>query len=143
MPFADDPASQLANMERMRQEMTAADNQLDRAAEQSGGTVNDLGWRELSELTELPNKAQAYLLQASPGGFSIPYQQGDALHMIWVEARELPAELDYESVQAQVRKDYFERFERKLFQQAVSQRLSAANFVFSAENVRDRLLPAR
>ena len=141
LPFADDPASQLETMEQLREQMERSETTLSKAAEQYGGMVDDLDWRELGELGDLPKKAQSYLLQAAVGGYSVPYQQDDALHMIWVEAQQAPDQLDYETVQEQVREDYFDRFERRLFQDAVTQRLAAAHFVFSTENVRQVLLP--
>ncbi len=141
LPFDKNPVAQLAAMDRMRIELEQGDYPLPSAAERLGGTIDDLGWREFTELADLPGKARSYLLQATPGGYSIPYQQDDSLHMIWVEAQGAPQQLDYQSVLERVREDYIERFERRLYQDAVKQRLSAAKFDFYAENVRDLLLP--
>lgn len=141
LPFDHDPAAQLETLERLSEQIASGTDSLSQAAARLGGEVEDLGWREYSELDHLPAKARSYLLQATPDGYSVPYQHDDALHMIWVEAQELPIQLSYEEVREQVREDYFERFERRLYQDAVKQSLNAAKFVFYADNVRELLLP--
>ena len=141
LPFDTDPVAQMAAMEFKRTEMEQGDYALPSAVESLGGSIEDLGWRELAELTDLPKKAQSYLLQAATGGYSIPYQQDETLHMLWVEDRQVPVALDYESVRERVREDYYARFERRLYLDAVENRLTTAHFVFSDENVRRWLLP--
>ena len=141
LPLDHDPAAQLQMLERLGEQTATGTDSLSRAAEWSGGQVEDLGWREYSELDDLPGKARRYLLQATPGAYSIPYQHDDALHMMWVEAQQSPIQFAYEEVAERVREDYFERFERRLYQEAVKQRLIAAKFVFYADNVHELLLP--
>jgi len=143
LPFDDNPAKQLASMELLRIEMEQGEQTLTSAAEDLGGTVEDLGWREFTELTDLPQKARGYLLQATTGGYSVPYQQSDSIHMIWIESRQEPTALEYDSVRERVREDYYARFERKLYLEAVEQRLSAAKFTFSDDNVSRWLLPGQ
>jgi len=143
LPFDDNPAKQLASMELLRIEMEQGEQTLTSAAEDLGGTVEDLGWREFTELTDLPQKARGYLLQATAGGYSVPYQQSDSIHMIWIESRQEPTALEYDSVRERVREDYYARFERKLYLEAVEQRLGAAKFTFSDDNVSRWLLPGQ
>ena len=141
LPFNDYPSKQLVSMELLRIEIEQGEQTLASAAEILGGSVEDLGWREFTDLNELPQKARSYLLQAETGGYSIPYQQDETIHMIWLEGRQEPEALDYEAVRERVRDDYYSRFERKLYLEAVEKRLAAANFVFSDDNVRRWLLP--
>ena len=140
LPFDKNPAVQLAAMERMRIELEQGDYPLPSAAERLGGSLDDLGWREFPELDDLPGKARSYLLQAVPGGYSVPYQQDESLHMIWVEAQQPPHTLAYSSIMERVREDYFNRFERRLYQDAKEKKLAAVNFAFYSENVRKLLL---
>ena len=141
LPFDNNPSKQLVAMELLRIEIEQGEQTLASAAEELGGSVEDLGWREFTELSDLPQKARSYLLQATTGGYSIPYQQDDTIHMIWLENRQEPGALEYDSVKERVREDYYTRFERRLYLEAVEQRLDAANFVFSADNVGRWLLP--
>ncbi len=141
LPFDHDPSAQLAAMETLRAAMTRGEHDLGSAVQKLGGTVENPGWQDFADLTDLPAKARSYLLQAPAGGYSIPYQQNDTLHMIWVEARQSPSALPYQQVTEQVREDYFSRFERRLYQDAVNRRLAAADFTFHTDNVRRLLLP--
>lgn len=141
LPFDDNPSRQLASMELLRIEIEQGEQTLASAALGLGGSVEDLGWREFTELSDLPQKARNYLLQAKTGGYSIPYQQDETIHMIWLENRLEPEALEYDAVKERVREDYYTRFERKLYLEAVEQRLAAANFVFSDDNVKRWLLP--
>ena len=141
LPFDQDPTAQIANLEALRNQAPTGNDSLKLVAERMGGSIEDLGWRELSELEDIPKKAKSYLLQTPAGGYSVPYQQDDALHMIWVEAQQSPEKMTYVDVADRVREDYYERFERRLYQEAVKQRLIESNFVFYADNVREVLSP--
>lgn len=143
LPFDDNPARQSASMELLRVEMEQGEQTLASAAADLGGNVEEFGWREFTELNDLPQKARSYLLQATTGGYSVPYQQDDAIHMIWLENRNEPEVLEYDSVRERVREDYYARFERKLYLEAVERRLGAAKFVFSDDNVSRWLLSTR
>ena len=111
------------------------------------GVFRDLGWVAFDSLAEVvPDKALKYLLQVdkqadgvSTSGFSVPYQQDRALHLLWLEERQEPQPLAYEEVEAQVRADYLLRFQQELSAQVIRTRLEAAEFVFE-EAVMRRLL---
>lgn len=143
VPFGADPPAQLVRMEELRRALAAGGTDLESARRELGGTVRDLGLRDLRELREeIPEKARDYLLQAEAGGYSVPFQQDDALHLLWVEERREPEPLGYEEVRERVRDDYFSRFERQLYRQAVDERLAAAGFLFHEDTVRRSLAPA-
>lgn len=141
LPLDRDPAAQLAAMERARDRLQHGEEDLASAAARLGGAINDLGWRAFDELDEFPGKARDYLIQAPPGGYSIPYQQEDALHLAWVEDLEVPVPLEYDDVRERVREDYLQRFEQILFREAVDRRLTAAGFTFFSDHVRRHLAP--
>lgn len=141
LPFADDPPEQLRQMEELQRQLVAGTIDLQDAADVLGGTIRDLGWLTYDQLTsELPNKAQEYLLAGSDS-YSVPFQQDDALHVILIEDRREPGPVEYEEVAAQVRADYLERFERQLFEDAAERRLEPANFTFREKLLRDLLAP--
>jgi hypothetical protein len=104
-----------------------------------GGEIDDLGWRDFDELHELPGKARQYLLQAEAGGFSVPFQQDEALHLIYVVERQEPRPLEYDEAAQTVRADYLERYSQQLFAEVVAGRLEGAGFVFYEEHLRGLL----
>ena len=140
LPFGADPPAQLARMEDLHAELVAGEVELAAAVEQLGGSVDDAGWIEFERLRGLmPDKAQSFVLQLGASGYSIPYQQDEALHLIWLEERREPRQLEYEEAAEQVRGDYLRRFEQDLFRQVSEGRLAAAGFVFNEELVRQQL----
>jgi len=138
-PFGSDPPAQLAAMERARASLTAGERTLDDVVGELGGEIQELGWRELDNLSELPGKAQSLLLQSEPGGYTVPYQQGETLYLIEVAERSEPTRLDYEDVAEQVREDYLIRFAQRLTKEVVESRLTDADFQFFEDEAR-RLL---
>ncbi len=142
LPFGDDPPRQLERMEELHRALAAGEIDLATAAGRLGGSVRELGWRTFDELAdEIPNKARVYLL-AGESDFSIPYQQDEALHVLWVEDREEPGPLEYEEVKMRVREDYLERFRQRLSREIVAESLEAAGFVFREDEARRLLAPA-
>ena len=141
LPFAEDPTRQLEQMNQLRRGLSAGELDLAEAAARLGGEVKALGWRTFDELAEeVPNKARAYLL-AGESPFSIPYQQDEALHVLWIEDREEPAQLGYEDVAPRVREDYLARFRQRLSREVSSRWLEEAEFDFREKDVRRLLAP--
>ncbi len=141
LPFGDDPPTQLRRMEEMHQRLTAGDIELDAAAE-LGGRVTDLGWRGLDDLPEsIPQKARTYLLDLGGKGFTIPYQQDDALHLLELVERAEPQPLEFDEVAEQVQEDYLARFQQHLYRQVAEARLASVGFIFDEEAVRRLLAP--
>ncbi len=141
LPFDDDPPAQLRRMEALRERLAAGELEL-AAAEELGGKVEDLGWRDFDSLgKEIPGKARTYLMEVGDSGWSVPYQQDDALHLIRLEARDEPQPLEYEEAAEQVRQDYLQRFQGELYRRVAEERLAAAGFVFDEEAVRRLLSP--
>ena len=142
LPFDDDPPAQLRRMEALRARLMAGELELAAAAVELGGRLEDLGWQEFDRLEEkIPNKARTYLMEVGDSGWSVPYQQDDALHLIHLEARDEPLPLEYSEVAERVRDDYLLRFQRELFDELVGERLTAAGFVFDEDAVRRLLAP--
>lgn len=136
LPFGDDPPRQLERMEGLARRLAAGQLELAAAAAELGGTITDLEPRELDALPDtIPPKARQYLLQAEAGGYSVPYQQDEALHLIHVQAREEPRPLGYDEVEDRVRADYAKRFERELFRQVADSLLSEAGYAYYEDAV--------
>jgi hypothetical protein len=142
LPFGDDPPGQLRRMEALRERLAAGELDLAGAAAELGGAVDDLGWRDFDALAgEIPEKAQAYLLDLGVGGFTVPYQQGEALHVIELAGRQEPRPLEYQEVADRVGEDYLARFQQQLYRRVAEERLNAAGFVFDEAAVRRLLAP--
>ena len=152
LPLDEDVPKQLERLEQLRGALMRGELEPAAAAARVGGEFRALDWVAFDDLAELlPDKAHKYLLQLETeaeaqgdrqvSGFSVPYHQDEALHLLWVEERQEPQPLPYEEVDEQVREDYFERFQQELSTQVLTTRLNAANFVFDEEKVRLLLLP--
>ncbi len=140
-PFGSDPPAQLAAMERAHAQLTAGERKLDDVVEELGGEIQELGWRELDTLSELPGKAQSLLLQSEPGGYTAPYQQDEVLYLVEVTERSEPTRLTYEDVADRVRDDYILRFGQRLTRDVMDTRLREAEFQFFEDQAR-RVLAA-
>ncbi len=142
LPFGDDPPGQLHRMETLREQLTTGELDLAAAASQLGGSLGELGWQDFDAFTkEIPAKALTYLLEVGASGFSVPYQQGDALHLIELVQRQEPEPLDFEAARDRVRSDYEARFGQEVYGQIAEQRLGEAGFVFAEEVLRQLLAP--
>lgn len=143
LAFDDDPPAQLRRMEALRSRLVAGELDLEAAAAELGGRVVDIGWREFDSLDDtVPGKARSYLMEVGERGFSVPYQQDDALHLIELVERQDPRPLEFEQAVEQVREDYLQRFQRELYSQVAGERLLAAGFAFDEDAVRRLLVPA-
>ncbi len=142
LPFDHDPPAQLRRMEAMRERLAAGKVDLAAAAAELGGSVEDLGWREFDSLEEeIPAKARSYLMEVGDSGWSVPYQQDDALHLIRLDERDEPRPLEYQEAAERVRRDYLQRFKQELYRRVAEERLHAAGFAFDDEAVRRLLAP--
>ena len=105
--------------------------------------MQDLGWQSFDQLPGLlPPKARDHFIHLAEGGYSIAYQQHQALHVIHVAQRQEPRPMTYAEAEEQVREDYLQRFEQELYQALAAERLEQAGFVYDEEAVRRRLMPA-
>ncbi len=142
LPFGAAPPRQLARMEALGERLAAGELTLEAAVGELGGTVSDLGWRDFDELGDkIPAKARQYLLQAAEGGYSVPYQQDDAIHMIRIAERQEPRQLEYGDAAERVRADYLERFQQELYRRFAEARLDAVSFVCDEDHLRGMLAP--
>ena len=140
LPFGDDPPEQLRLLELRVEQLSSGAVDLSQVSEEMGATVSDLGWVALDELPEdVPDKARQYLLQVGSTEYSVPYQEGEALHLIHVAGRQEPRTRELEEVESEVQADYLKRFERDLYEQISTERFERANFGFLEATVR-RLL---
>jgi parvulin-like peptidyl-prolyl isomerase len=133
LPFDAQPPLQLKKMEVARERLQAGATSLAAAVDEVGGAVQDLGWKTMVELGDLPNKALQLIAQTSADGFTVPYQQNEALHLLWVQQREEPRALSFEEAEQSVRADYLRRFEEPLFLEMADERLREAQFRFDSE----------
>jgi hypothetical protein len=141
LPFGADPPAQLVAMERAHDQLMAGQLTLKDAVDELGGEIQDLGWRELDDLPELPGKAQSLLVQSEPGGYTVPYQQDEVLYLVEVAERSEPTRLTYDDVADRVRNDYLLRFAQRLTREVMDTRLTEAEFRFFEDQAR-RLLEA-
>jgi len=143
LPFGDNPPRQLAEMERLFHLLQAGRIDLDQARNELGGEIEERGWIEHGTLAlQLPPKGAAYLSQIGPEGFSVPYQQAKALHMVHVIEREEPRRLTLEHAREEVLRSYVDRYRHELFREVADERLAAAEFVFLGNEVRRLLMPS-
>lgn len=140
LPFGPDPPAQLKSMERAREQLTSGELSLDQAAEDLGGSIIEIEPSELEALTEIPPKGQAYLLQTESGGYTVPYQQDQALHMAQLVERLEPELLSYDDARLRVREDYLDRFQQRLRRQVVDDRLAEEQLVFLEDTLRQLLV---
>lgn len=130
LPFSADPPGQLRVMEKLRKDLVAGVISLGQARSRLGGTIQVHSDRSLDELSFIPNKSKAYILQAPPGGFSVPFQQDNALHLIHILSRQEPGELSYEQARERVHDDYYGRFGRQLTTEVLEKPLRGAGYHF-------------
>lgn len=142
LPFDADPPAQLLRMEELRDALSRGEIDLEAASTRLGGAVKELGWRPSEELGgDLPPKARAWIAEMAGDGFSVPYQQDQALHVVEVAERREPLPLDYESARNRVREDYLARFAQDLARRVLDERLAAADFTFNENALRRLLAP--
>ncbi|MEM7353248.1 MAG: peptidylprolyl isomerase [Acidobacteriota bacterium] len=143
LPFDDDPPSLMVRLEAARERLARGELELEAAAAELGGAVRDLGWQSFEQLPGLlPPKARDHFIHLAEGGYSIAYQQHQALHVIHVAERDEPRPMTYAEAEDQVRQDYLRRFEQELYQALAAERLEQAGFVYDEAAVRRQLIPA-
>lgn len=140
LPFGDDPVRQIEAMEAFRTRLTTGDIDLETAAADLGGSIEDRGWIEHVVLTrQLPSKALVFLAELGDTGYTVPYQQAEGLHLIQLVDREEPAERTFDKAREDVLTAYVSRYRQELYQQLADERLEAAGFTFHATEVREDL----
>jgi hypothetical protein len=139
LPFGANPPAQLAEMERVHEALVEGRLDFEAAAARVGGRIRELGWRDFGELGELPPKARSYLVQVAAGSYTVPFQEDETLHLVWVAGREEPRNATWEEARERVRSDYLARFERDLYLALQEERLEAVGFAFDEERLRQQL----
>jgi parvulin-like peptidyl-prolyl isomerase len=139
VPAGEDPVARMAALERLRERLIAGQIDLDAAASQMGGEVEDLGWKDFDKLRDVPAKARTYLLELGGVGFTIPYPNGDGLQLLEVEEREEPRPLSFDEARERVRGEYLRRNQRALSEQVTEEILAGAGFRFDEEALRTYL----
>lgn len=139
LPFDEHPPAQLRSMEDLRTKLAAGQLELQAAVSSLGGKISTPGWKDYAELDFLPKKAYSFLLQVPEDGYSIPYQQDQALHLIHVLESRAPHVLDYEKVKEMVRRDYLKRFGQQLTSDVINRELEEKHFVFFKEDLLSQL----
>ena len=141
VPFGEDPPEQLRELEALREAWQERPPDWSSALERLGGTLEEHGWLEFEEIRRrLPNKAVQLLGAVGQTGFLPPYQQNEALHLLWLKQREDPRQLTLDEVLAlspsPLIEAYLERHGQRLFAELSSERLQAADFSFDEAAVR-------
>ncbi len=140
VPFGDDPPRQLKQLEDLRVDLVQGKIDFNEAAKRAGGVITSPGWVKPGEIpADVPGKGKIYLMAAGAGGYSVPYQQNQALHMLWIEERLDPTQLRYEETGEDVLDRYFKRSRQTLVREEVEKRLASAGFVFRKEIVEKSL----
>ena len=141
VPFGEDPPNQLRELEVLRDAWQGGSPDWPSALERLGGSLKEHGWLEFEELRRrLPNKAVQLLGAVGPRGFLPPYQQDEALHLVWLAQREEPRQLTLDEVLAlspsPLIEAYLDRHGQRLFAELTHERLQATSFSFDEAAVR-------
>jgi len=135
IPFNANPPQQVANLEAVRDQLESGALDLQRAIDACGGTVTKLGWHTVNDLpANMPPKAKNLIVQTRVG-YSIPYQQKDGLHIIWIEAWEPSQTIAFEEAIEQVKEAYVVRHGQQIYREWADNRLSQTMFQFSEDNL--------
>jgi SOS response regulatory protein OraA/RecX len=140
LPFDENPPAQLAAMEKIRARLEAGALALETAVAELGGEIKDLGWVDHASIVPLfPPKAVTYLSEIGSNGFSVPYQQAKALHLIHLLGRDEPKRKAFEACRDDVLEAYVRRFAQDLYRAFEERKLRAASFQYNAKEVRKQL----
>jgi hypothetical protein len=124
----------------MRARLVAGTLILENAAAQLGGEIKDHGWVDHASIVPLfPPKVVTYLNEIGIEGFSVPYQQAQALHLIHLLGRDEPKRLAFEACRNDVLEAYVRRFAQDLYRAFEERKLKAASFQYDATKVRQQL----
>jgi hypothetical protein len=130
-----DAATQIAELEALRDALDAGAVTFDQAATRVGGELGDLGWMTVSGLLRLEPKVAAYILGLEGVGYSVPFQLNRRLNIVAVEERQEPQPLAYDEVADRVREDYIARHQQRLYQEVLDRLLADTAFHFHEDAV--------
>jgi parvulin-like peptidyl-prolyl isomerase len=134
-----DLARKASELATLRQALEKGQIDLQAAAAQIGGRVDDGGWLEPAAIAAMEPKVRSYLLEMNGPGYSVPFQLNRRLSVIRVEKRDEPRALPYEEVKDRVRQDYHERRQQELYREVVSGLLRDQLFRFDEDAVKRAL----
>ena len=129
----------MRELEAARQELVAGKLTLEDAARRLGGRVEEIGWREISQLEGLESKERRYVLDLESAGYTVPYQSEGSLRLIQVAERQEPAPRAYEQARADVLAAYLKEKRKDLLAAAADRVLADARFRFFDDRVRAAL----
>ena len=142
IPLGDDPLALSAELDQLAATGVSGEQELTDLAERHGGEVTDHDWLAFDQLAELfPGKAASLIVQTEAGGVVTPYQQDEALHLLWIRERSEPEAQAFEDISDRVREDYVRRFSKQMSAQLREQKLSGVDFAFDEAAVRSLLAP--
>ena len=141
LPFDDAPPQQLHEMVEQQEALSSGSTDLAAAVAEVGGTLEELGWLEFEELRQyLPSKAVQLLVSVGDRGFAPPYQQDDALHLLWLQEQDPPRPLEYDQAltaeTTPLVDDYLDRFGQEVYAELLEDRLRQVGFEFEEAAVR-------
>ena len=105
VPLGTAANERLGELERAVESLDAGDLELAGLAETMGGTVEELGWKRLSELQSDSGAMGMLAVRLSPGGHSAPYVRGKAAEILRLDERKEPVLLPLSRVEPRVAED--------------------------------------
>ncbi|MCH9650250.1 MAG: peptidyl-prolyl cis-trans isomerase [Deltaproteobacteria bacterium] len=142
LPVEADAAEKMVALDRVRDALVVGEISFDEAARRLGASRVDQGWVDFETLTQSETKLRTYLLTLGRReGFTVPFQLGGRLNLIWVEDWREPQVLAYEDAEEAIQQQYLERNQQLLYKEVASKVLRDADFRFHEEVVRRLLIP--
>jgi parvulin-like peptidyl-prolyl cis-trans isomerase-like protein len=139
VPARADAPRKIVEMEAARDALARGQLDLQTAAARLGGQVRDGNWVDAAAMNALDPKVRLYLLDLNGTGYTVPFQLNRQLHLVYVEKRDEPHLLPYDSVKDRVRQDYRDRKQQDLYHAVVEDVLRAEGFRFHEDVVRRAL----
>lgn len=136
-----DAPRKLADLAHLRVDLNLGQTDLETVAAKVGGRVEDLGWIDSAAFQSYESKIRYYVVELNGTGFTVPFQVNRKLCIIWVEKREEPEPLPFETVRDRVAADYFDRHHQQLYRASLDDLLREVDFRFDEAVVRTALEP--
>lgn len=123
--------SQQALVDAADNHETLSPASLQQLATDLDGTLIDHGWMDFDQISiGMPPKARQLISQADIGEALPPYQQDDAIHLVWLADKEGAEPLDFESAKEEVTNNYLMRYGQNLWQTFRDEKLAEIDFNF-------------
>ncbi|MEM8964366.1 MAG: peptidylprolyl isomerase [Acidobacteriota bacterium] len=115
--------------------LASGDGSLDAVATELDGTINELGWRTLAELTGDDARLAGLLTQLEVGGISPPIRDETHLTVVEVTGRREPEAQPFETVLDPVRAEYLADHGQELYRDWIEEKLEDVRLVVIDERL--------